>query len=94
MPFLAFKCHILAFKMPAFSDYEIDHRTRLVFLQSPVEAAVFLAVEGKITPDDLKRVKRSAGESVDDIPDWFRSMDTNGNGFLEPNEIDGEKSDD
>jgi hypothetical protein len=59
-----------------------------LFLQSPVEAAMFLAAEGKLTQDDVQRVKRSADEASNETPDWFQSMDANGNGFLEPKEID------
>ena len=78
---------------PNLKLYEIDPLTQFFLkFQSPVEAAVFLAAEGKISPDDVQRVKRSAVESdsatADANPDWFRSMDANGNGFLEPEEID------
>ena len=49
-----------------------------------IEAADFLAADGKLHIDEVERVRRNA----DDLPDWFLQMDVNRDGLIELHELD------
>ena len=51
-----------------------------------METALFLAAKTEEAVGDVGKVKRAVGDS--DNLEWFKSLDLNGNGVIDPTEID------
>ena len=50
-----------------------------------METALFLATETAEAKGDVAKMKRAVGDQ--DNLEWFKSLDLNGNGVLDPEEI-------